>query len=114
MNEFLEEAEKRESKLVVSEEKQLNKLINRSSFDVKKSGVKGNRLADKSKDHTAEAKDKGTVANYTEKQYKSRNQKSEAQNDVANKSLEKRIEMQNIVNLYNEKKADLEELKGNQ
>lgn len=114
MNEFLEEAEKRENKLVVSEEKQLNKLINRSSTDVKRSGVKGNRLADKSKDHTAEAKDKGTVANYTEKQYKSRNQKSEAQNDVANKSLEKRIEMQNIVNLYNEKKADLEELKGNQ
>ena len=114
MNEFLEEAEKRENKLAVSEEKQLNKLINRSSIDVKRSGVKGNRLADKSKDHTAEAKDKGIVANSTEKQYKLRNQKSEAQNDVANKSLGERIDMQETVNSYNKKKAVLDELMENQ
>lgn len=110
MNEFLEVAKKRENKLAESEGKQLKILINKSSTDVKKSGIKGNRLANKSKEHTAEAKDKGTVANFTEKQYKSRNQKSEIQNDVANKSLEKRIEMQNKVNLYNEKKAILNEL----
>ncbi|MBR2430955.1 hypothetical protein IKB17_05790 [bacterium] len=113
MNEFLDKAGKKEEKLIKQERAYLEDLVDEYNSALSGSGTKGNKFKSKFASHTSEATEKGTVRKSLDTKVKVKNKKTKEQNKKLKEAGQKRKNQEDVVKLYDEKKADLNGLIGN-